>query len=69
MLRSQLYSLGSKYYITYPSSCFIDCALNGIDYELFVDYNSKVPVLSDINKVLVELNVTEKIANILLGEN
>ena len=65
--RSQLYSLGSKYYVTYPSSCFIDCALNGLDYEVFIDYNGNVPVLSDVKEVLVGLNVTEQISNILRG--
>lgn len=68
ILRSQLYSMGSKYYVVYPSSCFIDCELNGLDYELFIDYNSNVPILSDLKEVIVDLNVTEKIADILLGE-
>lgn len=68
LLRSQLYSMGSKYYVIYPSSCFVDCRLNGLDYELFVDYNSNVPVLTDLQEVIVDLNVTKKIADILLGD-
>lgn len=66
--RSQLYSLGEKYYITYPSSCLIDCCLNDLDYEVFVDYNGKVSVLSNLNEVLHGLNTTEKIVEILLQD-
>lgn len=66
--RSQLYSLGEKYYITYPSSCLIDCELNNLDYEVFVDYNGKVSVLSNLNEVLQGLNTTEKIVEILLQD-
>tara|TARA_B100001059_G_scaffold53656_1_gene47966 strand:+ start:1702 stop:2613 length:912 start_codon:yes stop_codon:yes gene_type:complete len=43
--RSQLYSIGSKYYVTYPSSCWIDCLLNSVDYETFKDYNSNIDIL------------------------
>ena len=66
--RSQLYSLGSKYFIIYPSSCFIDCALNSLDYEVFIDYNGNVPVLSDVKEVLAGLNVTEQIVDLLLED-
>ena len=63
--RSQLYSIGSKYYVTYPSSCWIDCYLNGVDYEVFVDYNSKVDVL--LEDSLEGINKTNKICNLLLA--
>ena len=62
--RSQLYSLGSKYYITYPSSCFIDCFLRGVDYELFIDYNSKVKIFTENS--LEAINSTSKICELLL---
>jgi hypothetical protein len=66
--RSQLYFLGSKYYITYPSSCLVDCCLNYLDYELFVDYNSKVSILPDIHNVTQGLNTTDTISEILLSD-
>tara|TARA_B100002019_G_C21252841_1_gene592165 strand:- start:216 stop:1169 length:954 start_codon:yes stop_codon:yes gene_type:complete len=62
--RSQLYSLGSKYYITYPSSCFIDCFLRGVDYELFIDYNSNVKLFTENS--LEAINSTSKICELLL---
>ena len=61
--RSQLYSLGSEYYVTYPSSCFIDCLLNGIDYNLFADYNGEVLT----KDCLESINATNKICNLLLS--
>lgn len=64
--RSQIYSLAEKYYITYPSSCFIECFMRGLDYEVFVDYNSNIPILVDPEKVFVDVNVTSKIVSILL---
>jgi len=63
--RSQLYSLGYEYHITYPSSCFIDCVLNGLDYNLFVDYNGNVDVLTESS--LEGINATDKIYNILMS--
>jgi hypothetical protein len=62
--RSQLYSLGSKYYVTYPSSCWLDCYLNGVDYEIFVDYNSNVDVL--LEDSLQGVNKTAEICELLL---
>ena len=64
--RSQLYSLGSKYYVTNPSSCWIDCYLNGVDYEVFVDYNSKVDVL--LEDSLQGVNKTAEICELLLQD-
>jgi len=55
-----------KYYIIYPSSCFVDCLLNDIDYNLFVDYNGNVDVLSKDS--LESINATNKICNLLLCE-
>lgn len=63
--RSQLYSMCDEYYITYPSSCFIDCMLNGLDYKMFVDYNGNVDVL-DSKEKLQSINCTKKICEILL---
>ena len=63
--RSQLYSFGSEYYVTYPSSTFIDCLLNDLDYNLFVDYNGKNNVLSKDS--LESVNATNKICNLLLS--
>ena len=63
--RSQVYSIGSKYYITYPSSCWVDCYLNGVDYEVFVDYNSSVDVL--LEDSLKSINATKEICNLLLS--
>jgi hypothetical protein len=54
-----------EYYITYPSSCFIDCMLNGLDYKMFVDYNGNVDVL-DSEEKLQSINCTKKICEILL---
>lgn len=65
--RSQLYSLGSKYYITYPSSSFIDCFLRGVDYELFIDYNSNVKLFTENS--LEAINATDKICNLLTSSN
>lgn len=62
--RSQLYSLGSKYYVTYPSSCFIDCLLNGVDYEVFIDYNGRVRIFTEDS--LESINSTNKICKTLL---
>ena len=62
--RSQLYSIGSKYYITYPSSCWIDCLLNSVDYETFKDYNSKIDIL--LENSIEGFNKTIKICNLLL---
>ena len=62
--RSQLYSLGSKYYVTYPSSCWVDCYLSGVDYEVFVDYNSKVDAL--LEDSLHGVNKTAEICELLL---
>lgn len=64
--RSQLYSMCEKYYIIYPSSCFVDCLLNDIDYNLFVDYNGNVDVLSKDS--LESIDATNKICNLLLCE-
>ena len=50
------------------ASRFIDCALNSLDYEVFIDYNGNVPVLSDVKEVLAGLNVTEQIADLLLED-
>tara|TARA_S200002703_G_scaffold89172_1_gene76988 strand:+ start:674 stop:1630 length:957 start_codon:yes stop_codon:yes gene_type:complete len=63
--RSELYSFGSEYYVTYPSSCFIDCLLNDLDYNLFVDYNGNIDILSKDS--LESLNATNKICNLLLS--
>ena len=63
--RSQLYSLGSKYYVTNPSSCWIDCMLNQVDYEIFVDYNSKVDIL--LEDSLMGINKTKEICDLLLS--
>lgn len=63
--RSMIYSLGSKYYVTYPSSCWIDCLLNEVDYEVFVDYNSNVDVL--LEDSLMGINKTKEICEILLS--
>ena len=63
--RSQLYSIGSKYYVTNPSSCWIDCLLNQVDYEVFVDYNSKVDIL--LEESLMGINKTKEICNLLLS--
>ena len=62
--RSQLNSIGSKYYITYPSSCWIDCLLNRVDYETFKDYNSKIDIL--LENSIEGFNKTIKICNLLL---
>lgn len=62
--RSQLYSLGSKYYVTNPSSCWIDCMLNDVDYEVFVDYNSNVDIL--LEDSLQGVNKTAEICELLL---
>ncbi len=62
--RSQLYSLGSKYYVTYPSSCFIDCLLNDVDYEVFIDYNGKVKIFTEDS--LKGINSTNEICKVLL---
>ena len=62
--RSMIYSLGSKYYVTYPSSCWVDCYLNGVDYEVFVDYNSNVDIL--LEDSLVGYDKTTEICNLLL---
>jgi len=62
--RSQLYSLGSKYYVTNPSSCWIDCMLNEVDYEIFVDYNSNVDIL--LEDSLQGINKTAEICELLL---
>lgn len=62
--RSQLYSLGSKYYVINPSSCWIDCMLNDVDYELFVDYNSNVDIL--LEDSLQGVNKTAEICELLL---
>jgi len=63
--RSQLYSIGSKYYVTYPSSCWIDCLLNSIDYETFKDYNSKIDIL--LEDSIEGFNRTIEICNLLLA--
>lgn len=63
--RNQLYSMCDEYYITYPSSCFIDCMLNGLDYKMFVDYNGNVDIL-DSKEKLQSINCTKKICEILL---
>lgn len=65
MNRSQLYSMGSKFYVTNPSSCWIDCLLNQVDYEVFVDYNSNVDVL--LEDSLMGINKTKEICEILLS--
>jgi hypothetical protein len=65
--RSSLYSLAKNYYITYPSSCFVECFLRNIDYEVFVDYNSNIPILVDIEKIFAGINVTDKIINLLIS--
>ena len=62
--RSELYSLGSKYYVTYPSSCWIDCLLNGVDYEVFIDYNTNIDIL--LEDSLVGYDKTTEICNLLL---
>jgi len=62
--RSELYSLGSKYYVTYPSSCWIDCLLNGVDYEVFIDYNTNVDIL--LEDSLEGYDKTTEICNLLL---
>ena len=62
--RSQLYSLGTKYYVTNPSSCWIDCMLNDVDYEVFVDYNSNVDIL--LEDSLQGVNKTAEICEMLL---
>ena len=62
--RSMVYSLGSKYYVTYPSSCWLDCYLNGVDYEVFVDYNSNVDIL--LEDSLQGINKTAEICELLL---
>jgi len=62
--RSQLYSIASKYYVTYPSSCWVDCMLNDVDYEVFVDYNSNVDILFE--ESLCGINKTNEICNLLL---
>lgn len=64
MNRVLLYSLGSKYYVTYPSSCFIDCLLNGVDYEVFIDYNGRVRIFTEDS--LESINSTNKICKTLL---
>lgn len=63
--RSQLYSIGSKYYVTYPSSCWIDCLLNSVDYETFKDYNSKIDIL--LENSIEGFNKTVQICNLLLS--
>lgn len=65
--RSHLYSLAENYYITYPSSCFIECFLRNIDYEVFVDYNGNIPILVDVEEIFADVNVTSKIANLLIS--
>ena len=62
--RSDLYSLGSKYYVTYPSSCWVDCLLNDVDYEVFVDYNTNVDIL--LEDSLEGYDKTTEICNLLL---
>tara|TARA_B100000902_G_scaffold399258_1_gene469290 strand:- start:1851 stop:2822 length:972 start_codon:yes stop_codon:yes gene_type:complete len=62
--RSQLFSLGVKYYVTNPSSCWIDCMLNEVDYEIFVDYNSNVDIL--LEDSLKGINKTEEICELLI---
>lgn len=62
--RSKLYSLGSKYYVIYPSSCWVDCLLNDVDYEVFVDYNTNVDIL--LQDSLEGCNKTIEICNLLL---
>ena len=63
--RSQLYSIGSKYYVTYPSSCWIDCLLNHVDCEIFKDYNSKIDIL--LENSIEGFNKTVQICNLLLS--
>jgi hypothetical protein len=63
--RSQLYSIGSKYYVTYPSSCWIDCLLNSVDYETFNDYNSNIDIL--LEDSIEGFNRTMEICNLLLA--
>lgn len=63
--RSQLYSIGSKYYVTYPSSCWIDCILNDVDYEIFKDYNSKIDILMENS--MEGFDKTVEICNLLLS--
>jgi hypothetical protein len=61
--RHQLFSMCDQHYVTYPSSCFIDCILNQLDYQLFVDYNGNVDVLNE--KSLKKINATNDICKIL----
>jgi len=63
--RSQLYSIGSKYYVTYPSSCWIDCLLNSVDYETFKDYNSNIDIL--LEDSIEGFDRTVEICNLLLA--
>lgn len=61
--RHQLFSMCDQYYVTYPSSCFVDCILNQLDYELFVDYNGNVDILTE--KSFKKINATKEICKIL----
>jgi len=62
--RSQLYSIGSKYYVTNPSSCWIDCMLNEVDYEILIDYNSSVGIF--LEDSLMGINKTKEICELLI---
>ena len=60
--RSQLFSLASEYYTVHPSSTYVDCLLNGLDYTLFADYNKSVYT----KECLQSLNATNQICKLLL---
>jgi len=50
--------------VTYPSSCWVDCLLNDVDYEVFVDYNTNVDIL--LEDSLEGYDKTTEICNLLL---
>ena len=53
--------------MTYPSSCWVDCLLNDVDYEVFVDYNTNVDIL--LEDYLQGINKTAEICELLLQGN